>query len=333
MRCPSLKELPAPPPSGTGWPWTEDSEALPARMGDGREWPRITVVTPSFNQASFLEATLRSVLLQGYPNLEYVVLDGGSTDRSVQIIRKYERWLTYWVSERDGGQSAAINRGLGLGTGSHATWINSDDMLCQNALCTHVTSHTLADDVIDIGDCVNLDAAGNFLFTHRGRIETLEQLLRVRSVWQSDGYISQPEVLFPRPLALSVGGLNEDNHYSMDYEFWGRLLLAGARVRYTGIPFGVFRRHEAQKTQQIYKQTLSTLDNAESLLGMADSLDFQTKQQIFAELRRYRNEYPELYWRSTGRLARLGLPHAMVHGLRYLKRAGTIVSRLAGSTE
>ena len=172
------------PPSGqTGWPWTEGSESLPDKMPDGREWPRITVVTPSFNQGRFLEATLRSILLQGYPNLEYFVLDGGSTDSSVEIIKKYERWLTYWVSERDGGQSAAINRGLRMGTGSHATWINSDDMLCQNALNTHVTTHQLAQDVIDIGDCVNIDAAGNFLFTHRSRIETFEQLLRLRSIW------------------------------------------------------------------------------------------------------------------------------------------------------
>jgi hypothetical protein len=317
-----MQELPAPPPGKTGWPWTEGSESLPSEMPNGRAWPCITVVTPSFRQADFLEATLRSILLQGYPNLEYFVLDGGSRDGSVEIIKKYERWLTYWVSERDGGQSAAINRGLRMGTGSHATWINSDDMLCQNALNTHVTTHHLAQDVIDIGDCVNIDAAGNFLFTHRSRIETFEQLLRLRSVWIAEQrYISQQEVLFPLPLTLSVGGLNEGNHYSMDYELWGRLLLAGATVRYTGIPFGVFRRHEAQKTQQSYKQTMSALDAAEALLGMAKGLDLQTKQEISTELERYREEYPELAWRSSGRLARLGLPRPMVHGIRHLRRA------------
>jgi glycosyltransferase involved in cell wall biosynthesis len=289
-------------------------------------------VTPSFNQGQFIEETIRSILLQGYPNLEYFVLDGGSTDRSVAIIKKYERWLTYWVSERDGGQSAAINRGLRMGTGSHATWINSDDMLCQNALNAHVTNHHPAQDVIDIGDCVNIDAAGTFLFTHRSRIETLEQLLRVRSVWQPEGYISQQEVLFPLPLALSVGALNEDNHYSMDYELWGRLLLAGATVRYTGIPFGVFRRHEAQKTQQSYEQMLSTLDAAEALLGIASGLELQTKQEIFTELRRYRDEYPEIFWRGTGRLARLGLPRPMVHGIRYLRRAVMSVSSFSRRT-
>ena len=335
MRCPSIRELPGPPAGRTGWPWTEGSESLPSEMPNGGAWPCITVVTPSFRQAAFLEATLRSILLQGYPNLEYFVLDGGSRDGSVEIIKKYERWLTYWVSERDGGQSAAINRGLRMGTGSHATFINSDDMLCQNALNTHVTTYDLADDVIDIGDCINIDGDGTFLFTHRGRIETLEQLLRVRSVWQAEQrYISQQEVLFPLPLALSVGALNESNHYSMDYELWGRLLLAGATVRYTGIPFGVFRRHDAQKTQQIYAQTLSTLDAAEALLEMASGLDPQTKQEIAAELRRYRDEYPRLYWRSTGRLARLGLPRSMVNAVRYLRRAGmNIGSGVSGSAE
>ena len=118
MRSPSLHELPPPPPGRTGWPWTEASAALPARYGRmAGPWPRISVVTPSFNQARFLEATLRSILLQGYPDLEYFVLDGGSTDGSVEIIKKYEPWLTSWVSEPDGGQSAAINRGLRLSSG------------------------------------------------------------------------------------------------------------------------------------------------------------------------------------------------------------------------
>jgi glycosyltransferase involved in cell wall biosynthesis len=334
MHCPSLQELPKPPSGQTGWPWTQGSDSLPSEMPNGRAWPCITVVTPSFRQADFLEATLRSILLQGYPNLEYFVLDGGSRDGSVEIIKKYERWLTYWVSERDGGQSAAINRGLRMGTGSHATFINSDDMLCRNALKTHVTTYDLAEDVIDVGDCVNIDAAGNFLFTHRGRIESIEQLLRVRSVWQAEQrYISQQEVLFPLPLALSVGALNEDNHYSMDYELWGRLLLAGAKVRYTGIPFGMFRRHEAQKTQAICAQTLSTLDAAEALLEMAIDLDLQTKREILNDLRRYRHEFPQLAWRDTGRLARLGLPRSIVNGIRHLKWSGTIVGGLTRSAK
>jgi glycosyltransferase involved in cell wall biosynthesis len=285
-------------------------------------------VTPSFNQGQFIEETLRSILLQGYPDLELFVLDGGSTDNTVEVIRKYARWIDFWVSEPDRGQSAAINRGLRMGSGSHATWINSDDMLCRDALFRHLSAHELADDLVHVGDCVVVDAAGNVLFTHRGRIHSLEDLLRVKSVWQSEGYICQQEVLFPLPLALRVGALNEENHYSMDYELWGKFFLAGTRIQYTGIPFGVFRRHQAQKTHQIVQQTLSTLDAAEMLAGEADSLSSEAKQDILAELRAYRTEYPGIAWKQTGRLARLGLPPSIVTPLRQLK--GAVEHSLAG---
>ena len=137
MRCPKLHELPPPPRGRNGWPWTEESTPL-EKLSDGGQYPRISIVTPSFNQGTFIEETIRSVLLQGYPDIEYFVLDGGSTDNSVDIIKKYSRWIQFWVSEPDGGQSAAINRGLRMGSGFCATWINSDDLLCKDALTSQV---------------------------------------------------------------------------------------------------------------------------------------------------------------------------------------------------
>src|SRR5438309_6203079 len=127
-------KLPPPPPNHTGWPWTEGAAPLGELMGDGSPWPRITIVTPSYNQGRFLEETIRSVLLQGYPNLEYMVIDAASTDESVEIIRKYERWLAYWVSEKDRGQTHAINKGLAKATGEIFSYLNSDDLLAPGAL-------------------------------------------------------------------------------------------------------------------------------------------------------------------------------------------------------
>ncbi|MCP4421055.1 MAG: glycosyltransferase, partial [Chloroflexi bacterium] len=102
--------IPSPLSNDKGWPWTEDSASVPNISQNG-ELPRITVVTPSYNQGQFIEATIRSVLLQQYPNVEFIIMDGGSTDDTVEIIRRYDSWLAHWVSEPDRGQSHAINKG------------------------------------------------------------------------------------------------------------------------------------------------------------------------------------------------------------------------------
>src|SRR5437588_12503482 len=112
-----------PPPSDkAGWPWTSQHLALPRVQPNGHPWPRISIITPSYNQGRFIEETIRSVLLQGYPNLEYLIIDGGSSDESVEIITKYSPWLAYWISEKDHGQSDAINRGFSRATGEVVAW-------------------------------------------------------------------------------------------------------------------------------------------------------------------------------------------------------------------
>jgi glycosyltransferase involved in cell wall biosynthesis len=288
-------------------------------------------VTPSFNQAQFLEATLRSVLLQGYPNLEYFVMDGGSTDGSVEIIKKYAPWLEQWVSEPDRGQSAAINRGLQLGSGLFTTWINSDDMLCQGALVTHASRIGFDVGVMYIGDCVYIDEETRPLNVHRARIHSLVDLVRIRTVWRAPeqrGHIVQPEVLFPRQLALDVGGLDVDNHRTMDYELWGKFLLAGATFEYTQIPFAMFRLHGQQKTAQGWAQTQSLIKTAAKLVDQAKNLPEQERRHLVAELQAYERDY----WRDTGLLARLGLPPDVVLPLRevyasWRRRAAQLVRR------
>jgi glycosyltransferase involved in cell wall biosynthesis len=163
MRCPRLSDLPTPASGRYGWPWTEESSPLPELQKNSQPWPRISIITPSFNQRPFIEETIRSVLLQGYPNLEYIIMDGGSTDGSVDIILKYQPWLTYWVSEKDNGQADAINKGLDHATGEIANWLNSDDLLYLGALKKVATGY--AEDrtaLLYNGSALRVDSQGTY---------------------------------------------------------------------------------------------------------------------------------------------------------------------------
>jgi glycosyltransferase involved in cell wall biosynthesis len=320
--CVRLAELPEPPRGKSGWPWTEESGRLPNLVPEGYPWSRVSVITPSFNQGQFIEETIRSILLQGYPNLEYVIMDGGSTDGSVEIIKKYSPWLSYWISQTDNGQSDAINQGLRLASGDFATWINSDDLLAKNALVEHASRIGFARDTVYVGNCIYIDKTSTVLSLHTGRVQSLEDLVSIKTVWNADGHgghIVQPEVLFPRELALSVGGVNADNHFTMDYELWGRLLLVGAKFQYTDIPFGMFRQHSQQKISDCLRTTESLVKTAVELIRQADCFSNEKKTELLTDLDAYNAEYQESYWKGTGRLARIGLPRKIVVQLRRLK--------------
>jgi glycosyltransferase involved in cell wall biosynthesis len=322
MQCPTLNERPIPQPSKTGWPWTEESKCLSNHIAEGHPCPRISVVTPSLNQGEYVEETIRSILLQGYPNLDYIVMDGGSTDNSLEIIEKYSPWLTHWSSERDNGQSDAINRGMKMASGEFATWINSDDLLCKNALGAHTSRVGFETDTVYVGFCLHIDQYSNPVSSHRGRVFSLEDLVRIKTVWRSEGergYIDQPAVLFPRALALSVGGLNTENHFTMDYELWGRLFLAGAKFHYTDIQFGMFRKHGNQKTHDMLRQTRSLIETAAKLVQQAEILPRETTKEILEDLRLYLKDYESDDWKGSGRLAKLGLPQSLVVPLRRLR--------------
>jgi len=243
MRCPLLEELPPPVPGRTGWPWTEACPQAPNAMPDGAPWPRVSIVTPSYNQGQFIEETIRSVLLQGYPDLEYIIIDGGSSDGSVEIIRKYEPWLAYWVSERDGGQSDGINKGWRLATGSWTNWVNSDDLLAPDALRRIVIlGEACASDTIVAGDVVNFGDV-RLIQCVRPRGIALDAVIRF---WDRSCVWHQPGLYLPLQVVREVGYLDIRLHYAMDHDLLCRLLTR-CDVMYLDQAVAYFRLHSGAK--------------------------------------------------------------------------------------
>jgi glycosyltransferase involved in cell wall biosynthesis len=245
VRCPTLKDLPPPPPDKHGWPWTEETLQLPETLSDGSRWPKISIVTPSLNQGQFIEETIRSVLLQGYPDLEYTIVDGGSTDGSAEIIQKYEKWLTYWVCEPDQGQSAAINKGFERSTGAIGAWINSDDLYEPQALQS--VSRVFLDPqniAILYGNCTNIDETGKTFSVSRSRTYDRDRLIRC---WPN--YIAQPTAFFLLSAFKTLGGLDPSLRFAMDYDLWIRLGTKGSGL-YLPLQIARFRVHHRSKTNR-----------------------------------------------------------------------------------
>lgn len=250
MRCPSLKDLSAPASSETkaGWPWTEENPCLADKMLNGCLWPRISVVTPSYNQGRFLEETIRSVLLQGYPNLEYIIIDGGSTDGSVDIIRKYARWLKYWVSQPDKGQTGAINQGFKRTTGDIITWLNSDDFYCQQTLAAVANQFCQSKKTSFIyGDCSLITAEGRFI----ENIYSKRYKKGRKSGRYFLNFIVQPSVFIRRLVIEQIGYLDENLRFAMDHDFWLRILTNNRfSALYLPVVLSMFRIHKNSLTEK-----------------------------------------------------------------------------------
>ncbi len=206
--------------------------------------PKISIVTPSFNQGRFIEQTIQSVLGQNYPNLEFVIIDGGSTDETTAIIRKYEKQVTYWVSEPDRGQSHAINKGLAHCTGEVFNWLNSDDFLEPGALF-HIAEEYARKPFSAL--CGRVNVWDTDVFSHVRNSSyvgpTAEDSVAAFNINQEGTWWSLEKV-------KKTGGVNEELHYCMDLELWFRLLLISeiGDIRTTETILSNFRRHPAAKS-------------------------------------------------------------------------------------
>lgn len=243
MRCPRLIDLPPPPQGKSGWPWTVESRRLPDVTPSGAEWPAISIVTPSYNQGNFIEETIRSVLLQGYPNLEYVIMDGGSDDQSVAIIQKYADWLTFWQSAKDAGQSAAINDGFRKCKGEIGNWVNSDDFLLINALPTLATAVCLRPEArIYTGGRLVVDEESSPLAMQlQWKERWLEYAFRIPDFPQEASF-------FRLELLADLGGIDETLFYMMDVDWFQRVLNSGGVVCCIPFGFSALRRQPDMKT-------------------------------------------------------------------------------------
>lgn len=206
-------------------------------------FPKISIITPSFNQGNFLEQTILSVLNQSYPNLEYIIIDGGSTDNSIEIIKKYESHLKYWVSEKDRGQAHAINKGLVHCTGEIFNWINSDDYLVEGTLTKVVEAFEISGADAIAGEVNNFDEKGIVKKVKNQKLQINEYLEK-----EVELIYHQPAVWLRMNKMKEVGFFKEEMHYCFDQDYMMRYLLETHKVCYVNEVLAYFRIHNNSKS-------------------------------------------------------------------------------------
>jgi len=232
--------------------------------------PKISVITPSYNQGNFLEETICSVLDQNYSNLEYIIIDGGSTDNSVEIIKKYEKYLAYWVSEKDRGQTHAINKGFKKATGDIVGWMNSDDFYYKNTFQYVSSAYVKTNGKFDVyfGNKDNVDADGNVIRAN------LYPPFNINGICYTENMnISNQSALWKRYLFQKIGYLDEDIHFAMDFEFFLRMAINGASFYHIDETLGALRMYEDNKSsdQEWLKVKSNDLKNIRARYGIKKS--------------------------------------------------------------
>ena len=205
----------------------------------------ISIVTPSFNQGSFLEKTILSVLGQDYPNIEFIVIDGGSTDGSDDIIKKHEKQIAHWISEPDTGQSNAINKGFAKASGEILAWLNSDDLLMPSAIKIAANYFMEYPDIgVVYGDRLHIDFKGNVIGMNQG--PSYKQ-----NMFKRNFTLPQETVFFRKEIFQKIGGLDESLHFAMDFDLWCKMSEV-TNMRHIPFFMGCFREHESAKSIAVH---------------------------------------------------------------------------------
>jgi len=240
---PKVPSLPSALVDEKQWPWQVSERVQPAEHATA--FPKISIITPSYNQGQYLEETIRSVIAQHYPNYELLIIDAGSTDNTLAIIRKYEPWITYWVSEPDRGQSHAIQKGLDVATGDIINWINSDDLVAPGAF------HRIAAE-FDLGKYDAICGYCDFFLNDLNHLDLRNMRMELGATVGHTltlNKINQPSTYFTASVIKKLG-ITEQFRYTMDLDLWYRyLLVAGqGRILFSEGLFSYFRLHEASKS-------------------------------------------------------------------------------------
>lgn len=267
-------------------------------------WPKISIVTPSYNQGQYIEETILSILNQNYPNLEYIIIDGGSTDNTVEIIEKHADRITYWVSERDQGQADAINKGFKKCTGEIFAYLNSDDCYYPGALfeVANIYLKQKKDKVLLIGNCY---WANSFQDT-QGWLDKPNFPTTLYLALKKRGLAPQPSMFWTNPLSLRF---NEDLKFCMDFEFWLKLILNQYEIERIDQKISLFRTHPNSKTStldqiqqeelngvsSIYKKYLSPTENRD----ITDFLLFQNQIELYDKIVNLRNVEGKSRWETA----------------------------------
>ena len=247
----------------------------------------VSIVTPSYNQASYLEQTIQSVLGQDYPRIEYIVVDGASTDTSYEIIKKYNDRLAYWMSEKDSGQAEAINKGFARAKGEILAWLNSDDYYLPNTISAVVKCFEENPEVVMVyGDMLAVEGNGQIINILKYKQLSLEDLLCFQ-------IIGQPSVFFRRSALEETGLLDTSFHFMLDHHLWIRLAQQG-RILHVPQVWSAARYHAAAKNRaraaEFGREAFRVLDWAKTEPGLARAVS-GVERRALASAHRYDARY------------------------------------------